>query len=400
MPLAVTLLGSTFNTSSGTKTVTATPDVGDLIVIIAAHNTTGQPAPTDNNSSGTYTSLQTAFGQDFASQFNVYVRTALIGSASSTVFTHAPGASGGGGLAVLKVTGAQVAGASAVRQVATESTTFGTTPAPVMASAVLTSSAVIGALFNGSNPAGVIERSIYTELLDTGWNTPSSGIEVMAVNGGETGTVLSWGGSSASTFGDIVIELYGPTEILPGLFVNANDFHTPDVITTTYALTAALFTNSTSFHAATISSSLTIHPALFANSNTFYAPTVSGEGALSPALFTNATTFYGPTIARGTVNLAPALFVNSNTFGAASIGTISNIAPPLFANENTFYGPNLRGWIVRSDDATVWTPVVNTSALTDQDGEQITEGGAPITAEGDETWTARTNNDTTWTQAA
>ena len=59
----VTLLGTaTFNTTSGTKTVTATPAVNDLIVIVTANtgSTTTTAAPTDNNSSGTYTVVNTA----------------------------------------------------------------------------------------------------------------------------------------------------------------------------------------------------------------------------------------------------------------------------------------------------------------------------------------------------
>src|SRR5690349_16960389 len=104
---AVTLLGSaTFNTSSGTKTVTATPAVGDLIVIITAHSgNTSASAPTDDNSSGTYTQIGSgAVKATSADQLRMWVRTAPIAAASSTVFTHAPGASSGGGLVVLKVT--------------------------------------------------------------------------------------------------------------------------------------------------------------------------------------------------------------------------------------------------------------------------------------------------------
>lgn len=52
---AATLLGTaTFTTASGSKTVTATPAVGDLIIIVCAHtgNTVVGIAPTDNNSDG------------------------------------------------------------------------------------------------------------------------------------------------------------------------------------------------------------------------------------------------------------------------------------------------------------------------------------------------------------
>jgi len=48
MAITVSLLGTpTFSTTSGTKTVTATPVVGDLVVIITAHSgNTSAAAPT------------------------------------------------------------------------------------------------------------------------------------------------------------------------------------------------------------------------------------------------------------------------------------------------------------------------------------------------------------------
>ena len=84
---AVTLLGTaTFNTASGTKTVTATPAVGDLIVIFAAHTgNTANTTPTDNNSggAGTYTRIDGAFKNASADQLQIFIRTATIASATS-----------------------------------------------------------------------------------------------------------------------------------------------------------------------------------------------------------------------------------------------------------------------------------------------------------------------------
>src|SRR5262245_6615972 len=114
---AVTLLGTqTFDTNSGTHTVTATPAVGDLIVIITASTgNTADTAPTDNNSGGggTSTAVETRVKSSSADKLKLCVRIALITSASSTVFTHGPGTSTGGGLGVLKVTGIGKVGSSA-----------------------------------------------------------------------------------------------------------------------------------------------------------------------------------------------------------------------------------------------------------------------------------------------
>src|SRR5262245_22496776 len=108
-----------FTTASGTKTVTATPAVGDLIIIVTAHsgNTSGT-APTDDNSDGlgTYTLIDTAVKASSADTMKAWVRNSPIGSASSTVFSHAPGTSTGGGLGVFKCTEITKKGSAAIRQ--------------------------------------------------------------------------------------------------------------------------------------------------------------------------------------------------------------------------------------------------------------------------------------------
>lgn len=208
----VSLLGTaTFNTTSGTKTVTATPAVGDLIVIVTAHSgNTSAAAPTDNNSSGTYTLAETSVKATSADTMRIFIRDSLIASATSTIFTHAPGASSGGGLVVLKVTGMSRTGASADKQSAKQDNqAAGGTPAPVLGTAVLTGNPVIGAVFNASNPAALTPRSspAYTEAFDNGYNTPTTGLEVMYISSGETGTTITWGGTSATAFGSLVLEL-------------------------------------------------------------------------------------------------------------------------------------------------------------------------------------------------
>jgi hypothetical protein len=211
MTAAITLLGTaTFNTSSGTKTVTATPAAGDQIIIITAHSgNTAATAPTDNNSggAGTYTLLETAVKATSADTMKAWARDALIVSGTSTVFTHAPGASTGGGLAVLKVTGVEKLGSALEVQSAKQDNQAAATPAPVFGAAPKTTNAVIGAVFNGTNVAGLTPRTNFTELTDVGYNTPASGLEVMSRNSGETATTQTWGGASASAFCSLVVEV-------------------------------------------------------------------------------------------------------------------------------------------------------------------------------------------------
>lgn len=207
----VTLLGTqTFTTANGTKTVTATPAVNDLIVIVTAHTgNTSATAPTDDQG-GTYTQINTgAVKASSADQMRFWVRNALIPAASSTVFTHAPGTTSGGGLGVFKVTGMSRVGLGAIRQSAVQNNQAAATPTPVLSVAALTSNALIGAVFNATNPATMTARSspAYGELFDAGYANPTTGLEAMSINSGETGTSIAWGGASASAFCSFIVEL-------------------------------------------------------------------------------------------------------------------------------------------------------------------------------------------------
>lgn len=211
---AVTLLGTaTFNTTSGTKTVTATPAVGDLIVIIVAHSgSTSSVAPTDNNSSGTYTLINSALKATSADTMRVYVRNSLITSATSTIFTHAPGTTTGGGLTVLKITGMSKTGSAAVRGSGIQSNqAAATTPAPVLSSTPLTINPIITAVFNASNPAATTIPSGYTDRANLGYNSPATGLRVASDDSGVTSATITWGGTSATAFGSLAIELDSTT---------------------------------------------------------------------------------------------------------------------------------------------------------------------------------------------
>lgn len=208
----VAFLGGTFNTTSGTKTTTQTPTAGDLIVIITGHSgNTSAATPTDDNSDGlgTYTTVVTAVTAASADTIHIHVRNALVGSGTSTIFSHAPGASTGGGLGVFRVAGMIRVGATASRQVAKQDNQAAATPAPVFAALPRTGNPVIGAVFNASNPATMTPRSspVYSEAQDSGYGTPATGLESMFIDFGETSATITWGGASATGFGSVAVEL-------------------------------------------------------------------------------------------------------------------------------------------------------------------------------------------------
>ena len=181
-----------------------------IVIVRAATGNTTVTAPTDNNSSGTYTQITSALKNSSADLMEVYIRTALIGSASSTVFTEAPGTTTGGGLAVYSVKGMTKTGATASKQSGVQANhAASATPAPAFGGAATTTNVIIGAVFNATNPGGISPRSspVYYQDSSLGYATPTAGLSLMSLNGGETGTTITWGSSSASQFSSIVVEL-------------------------------------------------------------------------------------------------------------------------------------------------------------------------------------------------
>lgn len=205
----VTLLGTpTFNTNTGTKTVTATPSVGSLILIITAHSTnTSAATATDDNSSGVYTTVKTALKAASADTMMIQIRTTPITASVSTIFTHAPGTSSGGGLAIYQITGMNKAGASASLQVGGDNNVTSTgTPAPVFGSTPQLKNPVIGAVFSS---ATTVPRTNYTEDFDGSYISPAADLELMhlTANEGETSATITWGGSATQPFCTAIIEL-------------------------------------------------------------------------------------------------------------------------------------------------------------------------------------------------
>jgi len=211
----VTSLGNTFNTTNGTKTVTATPAVGDLIVIITGHTgNTATTTPTDNNSSGVYVLITSALKNSSADILCAFVRTTTITSATSTIFTHAPGTTSGGGLQVYSLGGMSLTGSGSVRSSGTQANQASGTPAPVLSLTPLTANPVLSAVLNGTNPGGITAPTSFTRDTDAGYNTPTTGGDWASRASGQTNATITWGSSSASAFSSLAVE-FDTTVVAP-----------------------------------------------------------------------------------------------------------------------------------------------------------------------------------------
>ena len=220
---AFTSAGSSWVTTGGNTTVTATPVLADLIVVICGTSGVagGTTNVSDNNSDGrgTYSRIVAEWtGFSTTGRMTMWIRHHLIGSATSTVFTATQASSSGGGLQVCRISGMSISGVGAVRGCGGQSAGgAGTTPAPVLlgrvgttfsgTQAALTANLCIGAVCGGTVTPAITQPASWTESIDLSYITPTTGLETAFRNSGETGSTITWGSTIATAFASMVIEL-------------------------------------------------------------------------------------------------------------------------------------------------------------------------------------------------
>lgn len=211
----VTGLGTDTTNGVATRTVTVTPATNALIVIISAYNNnTADTLPTDNNADGlgTYTQVVTALMNGNVSKAKMFVRNGLIGSATSTTFTHAMGVPVDGIIAVLSISRMGKYGSASIKQTSKQENQTAGTPAPAWTDTGAYNPAV-GVIMNKSNPAGMTKPEFFsTEIYDIGMiaamEFPSGyvGMEVVKNDDGVFVDPITWGSASATDFCSMVAE--------------------------------------------------------------------------------------------------------------------------------------------------------------------------------------------------
>lgn len=103
-------------------------------------------------------------------------------------------------------------------------------------------------------------------------------------------------------------------------------------------ITGALFADSDSFGAGTISASYTIAGAVFADADSFGAGTVSSRYTISGAIYTDADSFGAGTITQtgGSQTITGGLYADPDTFGAGTVSTAYRITGALYADPDVF----------------------------------------------------------------
>lgn len=211
----VTYGGSTWNTNAGNKTVTLTPAVGDLLLVICGNSgrTAAQPPTVSCDVQGItftrFTGTNPTYTKNTSADSGwIFIADSFCTAASSTIVTMTQSGDTGGGLAVYRVSGMFRAGTGAIRQCGVQNNAAAGTPSITMAGAILTGNPVFGWVHNGTNGSTTTAPpTSWTENADSGYNTPANGRETCHRASGETLTTIAWTGASASAFGSILVEL-------------------------------------------------------------------------------------------------------------------------------------------------------------------------------------------------
>jgi len=199
--------GNTPNTSGA-----FTPVEGDLLVMAVATSgsITAAEVPTASANGITFAAVSAhAIYRTSADSLDVFVAEQLVaaGPVSMTVAWSPADTGTGTVIWVGSLSGMTRTGAQAVRQVGSLGNgSASTTPAAGFTGACLTENPTLAFVANASNPAGLTPPTNWTERTDTGYATPTSGVEIATRDSGFTGTAITWGSTTATVFGALVVE--------------------------------------------------------------------------------------------------------------------------------------------------------------------------------------------------
>lgn len=212
---SVTHRVSTASTSNTTSYASGsfTPGASELLVVFVTASDTAAVDATLSDSQGLGFSL-VATGLKNSSTDRVYafVANALAAASAMTVtFDCSSDAATGAIIQVAGVSGMTLTGFKAIRQVAIAENQSAGTPTISFNLAALTGNPTLGLIGNSTNAAGMTAPTNWTEKDDTGYATPTTGAEYVSRDSGFTSTGITWGSSSASAYGGIIIELNAGT---------------------------------------------------------------------------------------------------------------------------------------------------------------------------------------------
>lgn len=216
---AVTTASTTNATSYASGSFT--PAAGDLLIglVRAGATVADPPNATMITSLGIpFTFIRRQIFRTSLDSLYAFVSNGLVAASSQTVTFNCTGdAADGTVIFVCRVSGMTRTGLDAIRQSAGQDNQAAAgTPAPAFGSSALTGNVTMGVVGNSTNPATMTTPTNWTEQADSGYATPTSGAEYVTRDSGFTGTTVTWGSTSATAFGSLIIELDTTVPVLMG----------------------------------------------------------------------------------------------------------------------------------------------------------------------------------------
>jgi len=217
---------STASTSNATSYASGafTPAANDLLVaFVTASGTIATGTMTDSQNLG-FVKVTSALKNSSADTIYLFVAKNLANAKSMTVTFDCTGdAATGAIIQVVRISGMNRTGLNAILQFAMqENQAAAGTPAPAFGAAAQTGNPTLGVVGNSTNPATMTAPTGWTENDDAGYITPTTGAEYVVRDSGFTGTTVTWGSTSASAFGAVIVELDTTTPSFSWSFVQAN----------------------------------------------------------------------------------------------------------------------------------------------------------------------------------
>lgn len=215
-----------------------TPVASDLLVVFVHASGTVTDAQMLSSTGILFTQVAAFLDATSVNRVYCYVAGSLATAVAQTVtWSYTGTAASGAVIQVYAVAGMTRLGTFAVRQSAGQSNQAALgTPAPTFGVAVLTGNPALGAIGNSTNPATLTPPTSWTEGADSGYATPTTGLESVFISSGFTGTTVTWGSTSTTAFGSLIVELDTSTNTSPTVALNAPaDLGT--VVTTTPQVT-------------------------------------------------------------------------------------------------------------------------------------------------------------------
>lgn len=349
MLLALATVGTSFNiyntNATDPKTATlAAAAQGELIVVVASY--TGQaaaPVITDDNSAGTYTEVTGGVAKAAsADKLWIFVRNSLLPATQSTIVSAARAGTTGGGMVIFRLTGMTRFGTDAIRnwattpQVGKQENQAAATPAPALPAAALTGNPTIGAVFNATNPATLTPPTSWLEKADLGYNTPTTGIEVVGRDSGFTGTTVTWGSASATAFCSVIVEFdasAAATVVVvdtPGALTFAGQ-----VVGANVEIREPVTPGTVTFQGATVGAGVAVTAPVTTPGTLSFAGQVVGANVRVPVT-PGALTFTGQTVGTTVAVVAPVTTPGTLTFAGQVVG--ANVRVPVTSGTLVFQG--------------------------------------------------------------